>query len=228
MSNLVAYKSNFLVEASYKMTLSEQRFILTCIGKLDPREEVPEKITVTADELYQSFPDIGFKHKEEKLMEAVDKLWNRSVIVKDPDQTEEFRWIQSRIRYHKGEARVTVKFSNDVKKYLTQLSGQFTKVALNNVSGLSSVYSIRIYELCQQFIKTGERTILIEDLRSYLQTEDSYGQFRDFNKWVIKPAIKELNKKSNLKIDVLQQKRGRRIHALSFVFKEKDQLELDV
>ncbi len=34
MSDLIAYKSNALVEASYKLTLQEQRFLLLCIGRL--------------------------------------------------------------------------------------------------------------------------------------------------------------------------------------------------
>ncbi|NAL14820.1 RepB family plasmid replication initiator protein, partial [Escherichia coli] len=34
MSDLIAYKSNALVEASYKLTLQEQRFLLLCISRL--------------------------------------------------------------------------------------------------------------------------------------------------------------------------------------------------
>ncbi|MEX9839390.1 replication initiation protein, partial [Raoultella planticola] len=39
MSNLIAYKSNALIEASYKLTLQEQRLLLMCIGKLKPQNE---------------------------------------------------------------------------------------------------------------------------------------------------------------------------------------------
>ncbi len=41
--------------------------------------------------------------------------------------------------------------------YLTQLKGQFTRVVVKNVSSLSNTYSIRIYELLQQFRSTGGR-----------------------------------------------------------------------
>ncbi|XJM85784.1 replication initiation protein (plasmid) [Escherichia coli] len=40
--------------------------------------------------------------------------------------------------------------------YLTQLQGQFTRVVIKNISRLSRSYSIRIYELLQQFRSTGE------------------------------------------------------------------------
>lgn len=228
MTNLIAVKSNWLVEASYRMTLQEQRFILSCIGKLDPKKPVPKTLTLTAKELLANFPDIGKSNAENVLRDAVDKLWERSVIVSDPEQTEEFRWIDKRIRYHKGEARVLIRFSEDIAKYLTQLSEQFTQVTLKNVSGLRSAYSIRIYELCQQFIKTKVREIGVEEFRELLQVTESYPEFKDLNKFVIKPAIKELNEKSNLDITVENVKVGRRISGLRFRFKEKDQMQLDL
>ena len=54
MSNIVAYKSNWLIEASYKLTLQEQRFLLCCIGKLNP-DSTNKKMTVTAMEFYNCF-----------------------------------------------------------------------------------------------------------------------------------------------------------------------------
>ena len=113
-------------------------------------------------------------------------------------------------------------------QYLTQLSGQFAKVALNNVSSLKSTHSIRVYELCQQFIKARNRLITVEDFRFLLDLGDSYQLFKDLNKFVIKPSLAELNSKSNFQIKVQQVKKGRRIHALHFIFREKDQMEMDV
>jgi plasmid replication initiation protein len=227
MTNLIAYKSNWLVEASYKMSLQEQRFILSCIGKIDSRKPIPKSIVLTAKELLANFPDIGKSNVENVLRDAVDKLWQRSVIVSDPEQTEEFRWIDKRIRYHKGEARVMVRFSEDIAKYITQMSEQFTKVALKNVSGLKSSYSIRIYELCQQFVLTKEREISVKKFREIMQLEDAYQEFKTLNRDVIQPSLKELNSpKSNLTIEIKTLKTGRKITHLRFTFTENSQLGL--
>ncbi|WP_028985666.1 replication initiation protein, partial [Escherichia coli] len=86
-------------------------------------------------------------------------LWDRSILLKDDEKREEFRWIQRRAQYLKGEAKVQITFSDSVMPYLTQLQGQFTKVIIKNISRLSRSYSIRIYELLQQFRSTGERII---------------------------------------------------------------------
>jgi plasmid replication initiation protein len=225
MNELIAYKSRWLIEASYNLTLQEQRFMLCCIGKVNPQEPLPKSLTIHVEDFYGQFPDMGRANAERELKKAVDKLWGRSIIVKDPEQTEEFRWIHRRVKYHKGEARVTVSFTEDVSKYLTQLSGQFARIALDNISGLKSVHSIRIYELCQQFIKAGNRLINMEDFRFLLALGDTYPQFKILNRDVIQPSLKEINSKSNLEIKVQQVKKGRKIHALHFIFKEKDQMQ---
>ncbi|EFZ5395231.1 replication initiation protein, partial [Escherichia coli] len=52
MSDLIAYKSNALVEASYKLTLQEQRFLLLCISRLKSGAdaELQKTMTITAAE----------------------------------------------------------------------------------------------------------------------------------------------------------------------------------
>ncbi len=229
MAELIAYKSNALIEASYKLTLQEQRFLLVCIGRFNPQEENPEKtLTITAAEFYESFPDMGRQHAEVKLKEAIDRLWDRSVIIRDEKKREEFRWIQYRVQYLTGEGKVKITFSDAIMPYLTQLKGQFTRVVVKNVSRLSSAYSIRIYELLQQFRATGDRMIAIDDFRSMLGVDDKYQQFKDLNKLLIKPSIIELNEKSDLSVTVDTVKQGRKVVALHFRFREDRQIKIPV
>lgn len=229
MTDLIAYKSNKLVEASYKLTLQEQRLLLVVIGKIDPRDNTPKKtLTITASEFYQSFPSMGRQNAEAFLKEAIDRLWDRSIIIRDEEVREEFRWVQHRAQYITGEAKATITFSDAIMPYLTQLKGQFTRVVVKNVSRLSSAYSIRLYELLQQFRSTGDRMITVEDFRSMLGLQDKYSLFKDLNKCVLKPAIKELNEKSNLSVTVDPVKQGRTVIALHFQFKENKQINLNL
>ncbi|EDC6408220.1 RepB family plasmid replication initiator protein [Salmonella enterica subsp. enterica serovar Newport] len=231
MSDLIAYKSNALIEASYRLTLQEQRFLLVCISRLKsgtdaPSPEVQKTMTITAAELYEAFPDMGRQHAEAKLKEAIDRLWDRSVIIRDENKREEFRWVQYRAQYLKGEAKVEITFSDAIMPYLTQLKGQFTRVVVKNVSSLSSTYSIRIYEMLQQFRSTGDRTIALDDFRSMLELDEKYSDFKILNRALIKPAIAELNEKSNLAVTVETIKQGRKVIALRFQFKEDKQIKM--
>lgn len=183
-------------------------------------------MTITAAEFHEAFPDMGRQHAEAKLREAIDRLWDRSVIIRDENKREEFRWVQYRGQYLKGEARVEITFSDAIMPYLTQLKGQFTRVVVKNVSSLSSTYSIRIYELLQQFRSTGDRTIALDDFRSMLDLDDKYADFKILNRDLIKPAIAELNEKSDLTVAVETVKKGRKVTALRFRFKDDRQIKM--
>ncbi|EKJ5694698.1 replication initiation protein [Salmonella enterica] len=233
MTDLIAYKSNALIEASYKLTLQEQRFLLVCISRLKSGEDAPlpdeqKTMVITASEFYQAFPDMGRQHAETKLQEAIDRLWDRSIIIRDEDKREEFRWVQYRAKYLKGEGKVKITFSDAIMPYLTQLKGQFTRVVVKNISSLSSTYSIRIYELLQQFRSTGDRTIAIDDFRAMLDLDGKYKTFKSLNQLLLKPAIAELNEKSNLAVTMDTVKNGRTVVALRFQFKEDKQIKLAV
>ncbi|MDE1475708.1 replication initiation protein [Xenorhabdus bovienii] len=227
MCELIAYKSNALIEASYKLTLQEQRVLLMCIGKLNPQNEAPHKaFQLTANEFYLAFPNMGTGNAERHLQDAIDRLSERWIQIHWKHKKEDIRWIQQKAKYFDKEGKIEITFSDSIMPYLTQLKGQFTSIAVKNISELKRTYSIRIYELLMQFKKSGDRLINVEDFRSMLGLEDKYLKFSELNKFVIKPAIKELNEKSNLTVNVDMIKKGRTIVSLHFQFKENKQIKI--
>ncbi|WGM18551.1 replication initiation protein (plasmid) [Arsenophonus nasoniae] len=224
MSELIAYKSNSLIEASYKLTLQEQRLLLMCIGKINPQDSnQKKKFQITAKEFYLEFPAIGLGHAERHLHDAVNKLAERWIYLRCDTEEREIRWIQEKARYFTGEGKVEIVFADSIMPYLTQLQQQFTKIVVKNVSNLKSVYSIRIYELLMQFKSIGDRLLNIDDFRSILFISDKkYSSFKSLSQWVIKPAIKELNAKSDINVSVDLIKQGRKVVALHFHFEEKN------
>jgi len=111
---------------------------------------------------------------------------------------------------------VTLTWSDQILKYISQLNEQFTTYRLGSVGRLQSTYSIRLYELLMQFNRTGDRVINLSDFRELLQLKDKYPQYRDLNKRVITPAVKELNQRSDLEIKFESLKSGRKVVSLSF------------
>jgi plasmid replication initiation protein len=222
MSNEMIVKSNYLIEASYKLNLNEQRLVLCAVSKIKREGIPPLTIAITAQEFGKMFPDIGENRAYDELKKATDSLFHRYISVKDPECTTDFHWIQKKVKYHAGAGRVTLEFSNEIQKYLCQLQKFFTRYPVKAISNLTSIYSIRLYELVKQFETLQKREISIEEFKSYLGIVNSYKQFRDLKKRVLTPAINELNKKSPLTISVDLLKEQRRVIALQFTWKEKD------
>lgn len=219
-------KANYLVEASYSLTLQEQRLILASLSKIDSRVKPSKEITLSASE-YSVLMKIDVKNAHRELFKASQKLYERSIVVKDPEKTEEFRWIQKKISYQKGEGKIKLFWSDDVLTYIGQLKRRFTTYRLADVANLSTSYAIRLYELLMQFNSTKQRSISVSDFRSLLKLENKYPLFRDLNKWVIKPAVKEINASSDLDVFYSTRKQGKNIAELQFDLQEKKQKHFD-
>lgn len=222
-NDLVVVKANSLIEASYRLSIDEVRILALTIGSMDPNSN-QQVFDFTVADFVREFPEINLDNAYKQIQGAIKRIYERSVKTEDKDRVTEFRWVSSRT-YFKKEGRFRIAMTNEVMPYLTQLKGQFTKYQLRNISSFNSVHSIRIYELITQYRKVGEREITIEELKKWLQVEDKYSAFFDFKKRVLSTAIKEINEKSDLLVEVEQIKRGRTVQALKFVILPKQKAE---
>lgn len=225
MNNLSVTKSNSLIDASYKLNVQAQKLVLACLGKVDPRREIPKEITITAAE----FSDLmGIPNAHRELYLAADALFASVIKIREDNNDIEVYWIQKKSKKIKGAGSVTITWSDDVIKYISSLQSRFTSYKLRHIAELQSSHSIRMYELLMKFNSTGERVIYLDDFKSSLGLSDKYPLFKDLNKWVIKPSVDELNQRSDLTIKYETIKKGRSVAALSFTFKQSKQMKLDV
>ena len=225
MNNLTVTKSNYLIEASYKLNVQAQKLVLACLGKVDPRGEIPKEMRITAAEYGEL---MGISNARRDLYKAADTLFDAVIILKDEHEEVKLRWIQKGVKKLKGEGTVVITWTDDVLKYISQLKNRFTTYKLRSIANLQSGHSIRLYELLMRFNSTGIRKISLVDFRSALGLDDKYTEFRDLNKWVIKSAVKELNQRSDLIISYETTKNGRTVVGLVFEFKQNQQMKMDI
>ncbi|WP_257282319.1 replication initiation protein [Endozoicomonas sp. ISHI1] len=228
MNQNLIVKHNDLIEAGYKLTLEEQRLVLACISKIDsrPGAEVPDAITITASE-YAGLFGVRMKHAYSQLKEATNNLYEQDILIKGEQKTRRMRWVSS-VLYNDGEGSVTLDFSQRIKPYLSQLNGMFTRYQLVSVAQLKSPYSIRLYELLSQWRDKGKREIRVSELRSLLELEDRYEKFYELKRWVIQPAVNELNRQTDFDVTFETQREGRFIKRLLFSFVVEEPSLLDI
>lgn len=227
MTNLSVYKSNSLIDASYKLNTQTQKLILCCLAKIDSRTEIPKDITLTALE-FSKLMGIDQKNAHRELYKAADSLFKSSVVLQTEDTETEIHWIQKRVIKLKGEGAVTITWSDDVLKYISQLDRFFTGYKIRNIALLQSPHSIRIYELLMRFKTTGQRSISLDDFKSALGINGKYEQFKVLNRDVLKKAIDELNNKTDLHVSYEPVRKGRKVAGLAFNFEQTNQIKLGV
>lgn len=109
----------------------------------------------------------------------------------------------------------------DIIPYVCQLKKNFTKINPEELAGLGSFYSYRIYFLLMQWRSTGKVVISISDLRDEFELTDKYTLFADFKKRVLDVAVDEISKYTEYDVQYNLIKKGRKYTHVEFKFKEK-------
>jgi plasmid replication initiation protein len=222
-------KSNHIIEASYRLSVAEQRVILSAISQVRRDQPVTDAVlySVTAAELAElcgTDPKTAYRD----LQSAAERLQTRRVtLILEPDgitiRSKRRRvtcWVQS-VDYIDQEGRIELRFGKDILPYLTGLQREFTRYALSDVAKMTSAYGIRLYELLAQWPE-GHREVAVEDLRRWLQLEDRYPLMADLRRWVLEPAVAQINEFSPLNVVCSQRKTGRRVTHIVFDYARKD------
>lgn len=105
-----------------------------------------------------------------------------------------------------------------LKHILNEITSDFTKFELREMTHLKSTYSKNMFRLLKQFKHTGYFKIQIDDFIERLDIPASY-RMTHINQKVLTPIINELTPIfPNLHINKIKAKKGRKIEWLEFVF----------
>lgn len=136
---------------------------------------------------------------------------------------------------------VILQFQPQIMPYLIELKKNFTQYALSDVMELNSKYSIILYKwLSMNYnqyehysIKGGRReeqlevyqnpSISIKELRIMTDTINLYKTFKDFDSYVLKNSLKEINEHTHFNVSYEKLKVGRSIDRIQFHISKKEQ-----
>lgn len=233
MKELVV-KDNALINASYNLDLVEQRLILLAI--VEARESgkginANDPLTVHAESYINHF-SVHRNTAYQALKDACKDLFARQFSYQEqrPKGIANItsRWV-SQIAYVDNSATVELIFAPAIIPLVTRLEEQFTSYELKQVSGLSSAYAIRLYEVLIAWRSTGKTPVIeLSDFRQKLGVlETEYKRMYDFKKYVLDLAIKQINEHTDITVKVEQHKKGRSVSGFSFKFKQKQQPKIE-
>jgi plasmid replication initiation protein len=229
MAELVV-KSNALIQASYTLGLVEQRLILmSIVGARESSEGITAEtlLTIKAQD-YAALFGVTKQTAYEALANAVETLFNRRATVdvydKKRDRTRPMtvRWVTA-MAYEEGEGSITLRFGHEVVPEIMRLEENFTSYELEQVAGLKSAYSVRLYELLIQWRSAGKTPVFeVGHFRNQLGVSDGeYPRMDNFKRFVLDHSVKQINDHTDIKATYEQHKSGRTITGFSFKFKQK-------
>jgi|EP01086_Lenisia_limosa_P017906 plasmid replication initiation protein len=231
MSELIV-KDNALMNASYNLDLVEQRLILLAI--VEARESgkginANDPLTVHAESYINQF-GVHRTTAYQALKDACKDLFARQFSYQEKRERGRAnitsRWV-SQIAYIDETATVEIIFAPAVVPLITRLEEQFTQYDIEQISGLSSAYAVRMYELLICWRSTGKTPVIeLGEFRKRIGVLDTeYTRTDNLKMRVIELALKQINDHTDITATYEQHKKGRTITGFSFKFKQKKKTE---
>ena len=228
-SNLVV-KDNALIDASFNLSLIEQRIMLLAIveareiNQLSP--DTPIEISVH-EYIHQFKVD---SHNAYNLLKDACRTLKRREFsyldrYKGVEALSTANWV-NKVTYVDNNGLIVLYLSHEVISLISKLSEQFTKYYLEQVSDFKSKYSTRLYELVIKWLTIGKsEKYNITDLRSKLGLDaNEYSTMSNFKSNVLDKAVSEINKYTDITVSYQQFKKGKAITDIQFSMKSKNKL----
>lgn len=148
-----------------------------------------------------------------RIYEAFDYLQNRFFLYQDEEIR--FRVPFITVTYAKRkDGTIRFKMTDLVYNLFTNYTKGFTKYELKVSLSLTSVYSVRLYEMMSN--QKQPKTITIDELKEMFGISDKYKKVNDFFRYVIDPAQTELDEKAPFTFKYKINKKGRAYHSITF------------
>lgn len=226
-------KSNKLVEARYKFDIWEMRVFVKMLTLIRPEDQDFAQYRINSTEIIHDFGlyDNGSIYKSIK--EGAEKLLTKQVEIERIDEEGRKKRIkanlisstESFVDENEG-TDIILKFDPELRRHLLDLKEKYLTYDVRNILKLTSVYSIRIYELLKQYegmideskLSHTKRKFNIDELKKVLGIEDGeyqlYGHFK--NKIILK-AQKDLESETDIRFEIEEEKSSRKITSIIFL-----------
>jgi len=226
VNNNWVYQSNRLVEASYTLTVVEQKLIRLLASMINKDDDDIKEYEFKTKELIKvlNTSDSRFYRDIDSI---TDLLMQRIIKIRNVNTSEfmKYHWVDT-AKYVSGVLKL--KINKDLKPFYLGLDC-YTKYQLRNIMQFKSTYSFRLYELFKQYEGIGHRVLNIDALRDSLNiNKDQYPKYANLKQKVINVAVKEINANTDLLVAYNEIKEVRKIVSVQFIIRKKDKGQTEI
>lgn len=213
--------ANDIIRGKQSMTLQTARLIRLLITQVVKEDKDLKTYSCKISDL-ANFLKVDSSNLYRNVQEICESALDSKVYVGTGNSRQPwkiFHWIS--LAEYDGNGMITLRLSDEIKPYVLELEKWFTQYQIKNILEFSSYYSIRLYEIlkCEEGKYRNEKLkheFTVKELKQFFDCENKYSAFKDFRRRVIEVAVREINEKSDIWIDVSYKKTGRAITSVVF------------
>lgn len=232
----VAKSNDLIFESRDNLTNQEYRIVLNMISRQNPYSDTLKPVQYDIEDLAMYLGiDITSRTNIARLYEEVKNITSKKFwLYKTEHKMVTASWVKQ-AEVDRFNRTVLLTFDEELTDHLTGLQGRFTTFQLLFMSLITNKHYMILYELLNGHLIYGHKRIIdieIEVLRERMlektESDSKYATVTGKFTQLIDRAIADINKKTNLKVEVERIKKGRKIKCLRFTIIEKTIKEQEV
>ena len=220
---------NSITRAHYRLNIHQKHVILMMLGYLNTTiiNRTQDGITFDLKDMHRL---TGSKMRMDKYIKvvtkAIDTINNQPLyICGDDGKRSKYYWLAGNDDYplDPNNNTVTLYLSSRIAELFSQLKGSYTQCLLKNVFLLKTSYAARLYELVMQYKPNYKKVpvITLDEIRLLLGIEDKYKTYNELQRFVVVPALTEINKLTDIDLTFTPERLGRFVNAIRFTYQFK-------
>ena len=216
-------KANEIIQkARYDLNITELKALAYIFSKIKPTDTELKEYTFSIKEYCQV---CGLDYKNggnyKYIKSTIKALRDKSFWLMDEKGNEVLiGWLQ-KVKINKGSGKISVKLDDGLQRYVIGLFSNYTQYELLSTLPMKSSYSFRIYELLKSYAFQKQHTFNIDDIKKQLAATN-YINFKDFRKYVLEVATKEINLYTDIEVSWEPIYKGRKVIQVKFLIKQRD------
>ena len=184
--------------------------------------------------------DAAYDSKDtEYLKQKLEELQDIKLLMENDRQWTSERLVASislvnpsGLKKHSGQVWLGFAFPPEVHE-LVMTPGTYTRFSIFYQGLLRSGSSLALYEICRRYATNPSKRTLIESFEHWYGaltgnpvSGESLPPYKYFKRDVIRPAIAEINMLTDIHVELIEHKKGRRVESLQFKVEQAKQPQL--
>lgn len=203
--------------AEAQMGLTEYRFFCLYLSKLNVQNLENRTVLISIKEFEELF---NVKFNTTIFTSKIYQILKRSIILKSKEEKTKIVNLYSNFSWYENmHTHLEVTCNYDILPYLFELKAYYSSYMLLNIAKLNSVSKIRLYEICKQHIHNEKIKIKLNNLQDIMCCGISV--FKYFNQKILKPAVCDINKYTDINISYKKILTCRCVSAIEFTIVSK-------
>ncbi|WP_282671801.1 RepB family plasmid replication initiator protein [Lactococcus lactis] len=234
---------NSLITSMAKMQKTALKMFELAVSCIDTENPPKDNIIYLSKKELFAFFDVSSASKHTRFKEAIELMQKQAFfqIKEVKDKGYEMTSIVPipTVKWNSYNDDVMIQFNQFIMPYLIDLKAEFTQYKISELKELNSKYSIILYRwLSMNYnqyehysYKGGRRaeqveayrnpSISVKELREITDTVNEYPRFDNFERRVLKIALKEINAHTSFNVSYEKVKKGRSIDSIVFHIEKK-------